>query len=117
MAIKILVALVLGTRVSVSNLKLRSNSLDDSEIANINLGVLLPCSIRGVLIGIMNVDLVHIIDKKLCWPRYATALVLQSRVQRYYVNYICVASWTSHHRTPTAVKHLLTCLLNLFALP
>lgn len=117
MAIEILVALIFCASVSVSNLELRSNSLNVSEIANINLGVLLRCSIWSVLIGMMNVDLVHLIYKKLCWPRDTTALVLQSRVQWYYIDDICVASWTSHHRTPTALKHLLTRLLSLSTLP
>lgn len=117
MVIEILVALILGTGVSVSNLELRSNSLNASDIANINLGVLLRCGIGGVLIGMMDVDLVHLMYKKLCRPRDSTALVLQSRVQRYYVDDICVASWTSHHRTSTALKYLLTHLLSLFAFP
>ena len=118
MAIEVLVALILSTRISVvSNVELRSNRLYVSEIANINLGVLLRCGIAGVLIGIMNVDLVHIIDKKLRRPGDATALVLQSRVQRYYVDDICVASWTSHHSTPAALEHLLARLLDLSALP
>lgn len=118
MAFEVLVALILSTRISVvSNVELRSNRLYVSEIANINLGVLLRCGIAGVLIGIMNVDLVHIIDKKLRRPGDATALVLQSRVQRYYVYDICVASWTSHHSTPAALEHLLARLLDLSALP
>jgi hypothetical protein len=51
-----------------------------SEIANINLGVLLRYGISGVLVVIMDVDLVNIIDKKLGRPGDATALVLQSRI-------------------------------------
>mgnify|MGYP001127232829 CR=1 FL=1 len=81
MAIEVLIALILSTRVSVaSNVELSSNRLYVSEIANINLGVLLRCGIGGVLVGIVNVDLVNIIDKKLRRPGDATALVLESRV-------------------------------------
>ncbi len=118
MAIEVFVALILSTRVSVaSNVELSSNRLYVSEIANINLGVLMRCGISGVMVGIMDVDLVKIIDKKFRRPRDATALVLQSRVQRYDVDDICVASWTSHHSTPTALEHLLARLLDLSALP
>lgn len=81
MAIEVLIALILSTRVSVaSNVELSSNRLYVSEIANINLGMLLRCGIGGVLVGIVNVDLVNIIDKKLRRPGDATALVLESRV-------------------------------------
>lgn len=81
MAIEVLIALILSTRVSVaSDVELSSNRLYVSEIANINLGVLLRCGIGGVLVGIVNVDLVNIIDKKLRRPGDATALVLESRV-------------------------------------
>lgn len=81
MAIEVLIALILSTRVSVaSNVELSSNRLYVSEIANINLGMLLRYGIGGVLVGIVNVDLVNIIDKKLRRPGDATALVLESRV-------------------------------------
>ena len=42
--------------------------------------MLLRYGISGVLVVIMDVDLVNIIDKKLRRPGDATALVLQSRV-------------------------------------
>lgn len=115
MVIEILVALILGTGVSVSNLQLRTISLNAGDVANINLGVLLRCGVGGVLVAMMDVDLVHLMYKKLCRPGDSAALVLQSRVQRYHVDDICVASWTSHHRTSPALEHLLARLLGLFA--